>query len=135
KVKLGEPGKVQVKAKVTFAKEMPLGTARGGQAPEEPDRLVELVMNGKVVASQKVPADDQMHDLSFEVPVERSSWIALRHFPQMHTNVVEVIVDDKPIRASRSSALWCIDVIEQLWRMRANVIAEHERDEADRTFK
>jgi hypothetical protein len=59
----------------------------------------------------------------------------VRHFPQMHTNPVGVIVQDKPIRASRKSALWAIGTIEQLWRVRAGVIAAEERVEAERVFQ
>ncbi len=65
-----------------------------------------------------VPADDKAHDVSFDVPIDKSSWVALRHFPQMHTNPVNVIVGGKPIRASRESAKWCIGMIEQLWKVR-----------------
>ena len=72
---------------------------------------------------------------SFSVPIGRSSWVALRHFPQMHTNPVNVIVGGQPIRASRKSALWCIGTIEQLWRVREKTIAESERKEAERTFQ
>ena len=56
--------------------------------------------------------------MSFDVNIDKSSWVALRHFPQMHTNPVNVIVGGKPIRASRDSAKWCIGVIEQLWKVR-----------------
>jgi hypothetical protein len=58
----------------------------------------------------------------------------------MHTNPVNVIVDSRPIRASRRSALWCVGVIEQLWRVRGTPpagqpgIAPAERDEAKKTF-
>jgi hypothetical protein len=133
-VALDKAGKVTVKAKVAFASEMPLGTSNGGQLPSGKTRLVEVVVNGKAVASQEVPADDKEHDVTFEVPIERSSWVALRHFPQMHTNPVNVLVGGKMIRASRQSALWCIGVIEQLWRVRGPGIAEHERAEAHKTF-
>jgi hypothetical protein len=134
KVKLREPGKVTVKAKVAFASEMPLGTAQGGQMPKGRTRLVELVVNGKAVASQEVLADDKEHDLTFTLPIEQSSWVAIRHFPQMHTNPIDVIVADKPIRASEQSALWCIETIEQLWRVRALGIDPDERVEAERVF-
>src|SRR5204863_9401173 len=53
-VKLDQAGKVTVKAKVAFAKDMPLGTAKGGLAPVGDQRLVELVVNGKVVAKKTV---------------------------------------------------------------------------------
>src|SRR5207247_1367757 len=41
----------------------------------------------------------------------------------------------KAARASRKSAEWCVGVIEQLGRVRGSGIAEHEREEAERTFK
>lgn len=132
---LEKGGPVTVKAKVAFAAETPLGTANGGSIPAGKTRLVELVVNGKVAASKEVPADDKVHDLEFSVPIERSSWVALRHFPQMHTNPVNVLVGGQPIRASRKSALWCIGTIEQLWRVRGQGIAASEREEADKTFK
>jgi hypothetical protein len=134
-VKLEKPGSVTVKAKVAFAAEMPLGTAVGGTAPSGRDRRVELVVNGEAVASKVVPADDREHELAFEVPIKRSSWVALRQFPQMHTNPVNVIVAEKPIRASRQSALWCVGVIEQLWRIREKDVIPAEREEAHRTFQ
>jgi hypothetical protein len=134
-VKLDQPGTVEVHAKVAFASQMPLGTAVGGTAPTGPTRLVEIIVNGKPVASKQVPADDQVHDLTFKIPVDRSSWIALRNFPQLHTNPVTVRVADQPIRASRASAEWCARCIEQLWRSRSRVIADQERGEAERTFQ
>jgi len=115
-------------------RQLPLGTAQGGQLPKGKTRLVELIVNGRAVATQEVPADDAEHDLTFTLSIEKSSWIALRHFPQMHTNPVEVIVAGEPIRASRRSALWCLGVIEQLWRVRAGAIHVDERTEAERVF-
>jgi hypothetical protein len=136
KVKLREPGKVKVIARVAFGKDSALGTSQGGQLPKGNTRTVELIVNGKVAGTSEVPADDQEHLITFQnLPIERSSWVALRHFPQMHTNPVEVIVDEKPIRASRKSAMWAAEMIEQLWRVRNGVIAAHERDEADRVFQ
>jgi hypothetical protein len=134
-VRLGQAGKVTVKAKVAFAKDTPLGTAKGGNVPAGDKRLVELIVNGQVVAKKEVPADDQTHDLSFDVQVDRSSWVALRQFPQLHTNPVNVLVGGEPIRASRKSALWCAACIEQLWRARSRVIAEHERGAAEAAFQ
>src|SRR5262245_64321587 len=115
-IDLAKPGNVAVKAKVSFASETPLGVAHGGDLPREaapwagdtvtlhgpkhPDearrkgglRRVEIVVNGQVVASKDIPADDKIHDIGFDVPIERSSWVALRHFPQLHTNPVTVRV-------------------------------------------
>src|SRR5204863_457657 len=71
---------------------------------------------------------------------EKSSWVALRHFPQMHTNAVPVLVGGKPIRASRASAKWCVGVIEKLWEVRGQPgpgprISTEERPEAEKTFQ
>jgi hypothetical protein len=152
-VALEKAGPVRVRARVAFASKTPLEVPYGGKAPREGMRVVgdtrvlysgeavdlrarkvELVVNGRVVASKDVPADDGVHDLSFEVPVERSSWVALRQFPQLHTNPVNVTVAGRPIRASRRSALWAIGCIEQLWRSRGRTISPQERDEAKKTF-
>jgi len=155
-VKLAEPGKVEVAAKVAFAEETPKAVAHGGLTPPAGrrvvgdtvelhgpryddmlrggKRLVELVVNGQPVASQEVPADGRIHDLSFDVPVDRSSWFALRHFPQFHTNPVNVLIAGKPIRANRRSAQWCLDVIDLLWKNRERAIAPAERTEAKAAF-
>lgn len=134
-VKLEKAGPVTVKAKVAFAGELPLGTAVGGQLPQGTTRNVELIVNGQPVASKAVPADAKPHDIEFSVPLAKSSWVAIRHVPTMHTNPVNVIIGDKPIRASRASAQWCIGVIDQLWRVREKDIKASERDEARETFQ
>jgi hypothetical protein len=128
------PDPVAVTARVAFASEQQLGTAPGAAPSREAVRLVELVVNGQVAATQEVPADNQPHDLTFTVKIDRSSWVALRQFPQLHTNPVNVLVAGKPIRASRQSARWCIGVIEQLWKVRGAGILEAERAEARKTF-
>lgn len=134
-VALDKPGTVAVKAKVAFAAEAPLGTSVGASLPKEKTRRVELVVNGTVVASKEVPADDKVHEIRFEVPIARSSWVALRQFPQLHTNPVNVLVGGQPIRASRRSAQWCATMIEKLWSVRGPGIAATERDEAEKTFR
>lgn len=132
KVKAGT--KLPVAAKVAFDQQMYLGTANGGRQAPSDTRLVELIVNGQVVAKKTVPADQKLHDISFEYAPTKSSWIALRSYPQLHTNPVFVTVDDKPIRASRDSAKWCVGVIEQLWRVRESNIKPDERAEAKKTF-
>jgi len=156
-VKLEKPGSVVITAKLAFAPQTPETVAQGTVMPAAGERLVgdtvelhgartsrlvtggerlvEVVMNGRPVASQRIPADGRVHELKWNVNVERSSWIAIRHFPQLHTNPVNVIVDGKPIRASKESARWCDDVIDLLWKNRNKVIPESERDEARRTFE
>jgi hypothetical protein len=156
---LDGPARVTARAKVAFAVQTPNETPYGPAIPAQPRRLVgdtvnlhgprregvfqlagsprrvELVVNGYVRGAQDVPADDQVHELVFHVPIERSSWLALRQFPQLHTNPVDVIVGGRPIRGPRQSALWCIGAIEQLWRARAQSIAAPERGEARKTFE
>ncbi|QEL14206.1 CehA/McbA family metallohydrolase [Limnoglobus roseus] len=127
--------KLPVTAKVTFDPQMFLGTSVGGKQAPSDKRLVELVVNGKAVAKKEVPADQKLHDVAFDVTIDRSSWVAIRSFPQLHTNPVFVRVDDKPIRASRDSAKWCVGVIEQLWKVRKNDIKPAERAEAEKTFR
>ena len=87
-------------------------------------------MNGIAVASKTVPADGKVHSVEFEVPIERSAWVALRQFPQLHTNPVNVLVGSQPIRASRSSARWCLEAVHQLWDARHKYISEAERPAA-----
>jgi hypothetical protein len=133
--KLDKPGPVKVTAKVAFAKDVSLGTAPGAVAPTGATRKLELIVNGQVAASKIIPADDKVHEVNFDVSIEKSSWVALRHFPQLHTNPVNVVVGGKPIRASRDSAKWCIGVIEQLWKVRGMGIKADERAEAEKTFQ
>lgn len=156
-ISLDASGTVEIKASVSFSPETPKAVAYGlldapeGRraqgdtrilhAPRNSDyvtggqRLIEIVKNGQVVAKQSVPADGKVHQLTFTVPVSKSSWIALRQFPQLHTNPVNVIVGQKPIRASRESALWCAETIKLLWKNRHKIIGAHERIEAEKTYQ
>jgi hypothetical protein len=113
---------------------MYLGTSVGGRLAPSATRVVELVVNGQAVAKKEIPADQKLHDVKFDYAPAKSCWIALRSYPQMHTNPVFVTVDDKPIRASRASAKWCAGTIEQLWKVRENNIKPDERAEAKKTF-
>jgi len=80
---------------------------------------VEVVLNSIPIAGAEVPADGEVHrPFLLKFRWKRSAWIALRQFPGLHTNPVEVLVAGKPIRASRKSALWLIDVIDLLWQNR-----------------
>jgi hypothetical protein len=74
---------------------------------------VELIVNGIAVDKKELLADGKLQDVSFEVPIERSSWVALRVLPSSHTNPIFVLVDGKPIRASRRSAQWCLDGVQK----------------------
>src|SRR5262249_30044998 len=96
---------VEVRTKVAFAAKTPRDTAYAPIGPAQPRRLVgdtvtlhgprregdvlpegslrrvELVVNSRVAASQDVPGDGQVHELTFRVPIQQSCWVALRQFP------------------------------------------------------
>src|SRR5678816_1307493 len=65
---------------------------------------------------------------------ERSSWVALRILPSSHTNPIFVLVDGKPIRASRRSAEWCLKGVDQCWSQKERFIKPAELDEAKRAY-
>jgi hypothetical protein len=88
---------------------------------------VEVIVNGRPAASLEILADGSLHRPSFTVPIEKSSWIALRILPSSHTNPIFVIVGGKPIHASRKSAEWCLESVEQCWKSKVNGIREAER--------
>ncbi len=156
-LQLDQAGEVEVAATVAFAPELPKAVAYGQITPaagrrivgdtvhlhaertletvKGGKRLVEIVVNGRAVASQYMPADGKGHDLKFKVKVDRSSWIALRHFPQLHTNPVNVMVAGKPIRASRRSILYCAEAVKRLWKNRSKRISKEERAEAEKTYQ
>jgi hypothetical protein len=91
---------------------------------------VELVMNGKPVARKNIVADGSLQDVSFDVPVDRSSWMAVRILGSSHSNPLFVLVDGKPIRASRQSAQWCLDAVKQCWTQKAPKISQRELPDA-----
>jgi hypothetical protein len=157
-VRLDAPGRVTVRARVAFSPETPLEPIYGGIIPvggprdvgdtvvmrdrraldpryQGGQRLVEVVVNGRAVASREVPADGREQLVEFSVPVDRSSWVAVRQFPQLHTNPVTVLVGGQPIRASRQSALWAVACIDQLWRTRGERIPAGERAAAQKAYE
>ena len=155
-VELKEAGQVSVDLSVAFAKAMPLGVAQGGVVPNsgrqnvgdtillhQPrhdrmqvggQRWVEVIVNGEVAARRQVPADGKLHRLKFQVLVKQSSWVAVRNFPQFHTNPVNVLVANRPIRASGKSARWMQEMVKLLWKNREKRILPAERGAAKQAF-
>lgn len=92
---------------------------------------VELVVNGEPVAEKPIRADGTMNEIVFEgVEIQRSSWVALRILPSSHTNPIFVLVDGAPVRASRRSAQWCLDCVDQCWSQKEKMIDPGEMDDA-----
>ncbi|MCH8333470.1 CehA/McbA family metallohydrolase [Candidatus Sumerlaeota bacterium] len=95
---------------------------------------VELVVNGRPVAREEILADGKLRQVEFEIEIERSSWVAVRILPSSHTNPVHVLVDGEPIRASRQSAQWCLEAIDQVWEQKSPRIRKEELEAAEAAF-
>ena len=156
-VKLAQPGKVEIKAKVAAllepkpspATERIRKTPLNAKPYWDLERCriddtrkvpVEVVVNGVAVERKEIVADGSEQEVAFTVPLKMSSWVCLRILPSSHTNPVFVVVDDKPIRASKKSAEWCLKCVDKCWSEKApadkkNVgIREAERPAAAAAF-
>ena len=94
---------------------------------------VELIVNGKPADTTEITAEGKWNDLTFNYPINHSSWMALRVYPGSHTNPVFVIVDDKPIH-ERKSAEWCRKAVDQCWKMKQSEIRSEERPAAEAVY-
>src|SRR5439155_26772 len=90
---------------------------------------LELIVNGYPVAKKLIEADGKIQEVSFEVPIERSSWVAMRILPSSHTNPIFILVDGKPIRASRRSAEWCLKGVDQCASQKIRFIRQNEKQD------
>ena len=95
---------------------------------------VELVVNGRPVMAKKIVADGDWKSVSFDYPLKKSSWLALRVFPSAHTNPFFIIVGGEPIRDLRS-AEWMRRSLDQCWQTKKASIRDDERDEASKAFE
>ena len=97
----------------------------------EEEIAVELIVNGRPVATKPLAADGRTTKLVFDAPdLPRSSWAAVRIHPHAHSNPIAVLVDDKPIRASRNSARWCLASVDQCWKEKSPSYAPAELEQA-----
>jgi len=97
---------------------------------------VELIVNGMPVASKEIAADGSTSDVMFDnIPIDRSSWVAMRILPSSHTNPVFVIVNDKPIRASKKSAQWCLDGVDACWKSKERFYKPAEKEDAKAAYE
>ena len=133
-INLGERGselRLDAPAPVTFRADCAalIDSAQWGSTDAE-DVEVELIVNGYPAATKSMPADGSIREIEFEVELQESSWVALRAFPHAHTNPIFVVVDGKPIRASKASAEWCLRSVDQCWLMKRDTYAVEEQDAA-----
>jgi len=87
---------------------------------------VERVVYGLPVEKQEMPCDGKTRELTFNAEIAVSSWVAVRVVPTGHTNPFFVIVGDKPIRANKASAEWCLAGVEQCWKSKQKTYHKDE---------
>jgi len=148
-VKLGSPAPARITAKVAAlldtAPDENIRKMRYDQKPYwelERARIgntrrvpLELVVNGQPVARQEIEADGALRDITFEHRIDRSSWVALRILPSSHTNPVFVIIGDKPVRASRRSAEWLLQAVDQCHKQKLRNIRLADRAEMEKAYE
>jgi hypothetical protein len=147
-VRLAEPKVVQftIRAAARLA-ETPRDDLRKRKYSEQPywhverarlgntrEVAVELLENGRPIASKRLRADGQIQDLRFEHSVGRSGWYAIRILPSAHTNPIFITVGGKPIRASRKSVQWCLDGVEQCWTQKERLFQGAEIGQAREAY-
>jgi hypothetical protein len=147
-VELSRAGMVKATARVAaFLDEQPddaLGKLRVDQKPYwdvERARIaggrkvpVEVVVNGDAVGRTEIVADGSVRDVAFDVPIQRSSWVALRILPSSHTNPIWVTVDGKPVRASKRSAQWLREAVDVCFRQKSGRVRAEELGEMQRAY-
>lgn len=121
-VRLSRPGKVAFTVRAA------------ARYPDRKTAPVELVVNGLPVATRQIACDGREHELTFEAVLDHSSWVAVRLLPGGHANPFFVIVDGKPIRASKGSARWCLAGVEQCWRTKQNTYKKEEYQQAEQDY-
>lgn len=109
-----------------------LERCRIGQSRRVP---VELVVNGEVAQRKEIEADGKVNELTWEVDVDQSSWMAVRILPSVHTNPIFVVVGDKPIRPSRASAEWCRRAVDVCWEAKKGQIRQSELQAAAAAYQ
>ena len=148
-LKLGAPGSVRVSARVAARldttpnpaiqkrpyAEKPYWDIERARINDSREVPVELIVNGKVAGKTTITADGKVNDISFTTQIAQSSWVALRILPSSHSNPVFVTVDNKPVRASRKSAEWCLASVDRLWANKERFIRPSELNDAKEAYE
>ena len=95
---------------------------------------IEAIVNGLPVARKELLADGHLEEVSFDIPIQRSSWVALRILPSSHTNPVFIEVDNKPIRASVKSAEWALASVKRARIEKGRFIRVDEKDDFRKAY-
>jgi hypothetical protein len=147
-LKLSQPGMVHVTARVAARlNENPNPEIRGLRYDKKPywdierarigdtrEVPLEVIVNGYRAAKRNILADGRLQEVGFDVKIEHSSWVALRILPSSHTNPVFVLVGDKPVRASRRSAEWCLKGVDKCWSQKQRFIKADEQEQAKQDY-
>lgn len=141
-VELPRPGVLKVTARIAAYLEEKLPSSpkaawhlERARIPATRTVMIEVVVNGRPVRHRSIVADGQLHELSVDIQIERSSWVALRILPSGHTNPFFVQVGGKPVRASKRSAEWCLTAIDALWREKSVQISTSELEDAAAAYE
>ena len=129
-----EPSELQKQIRLKPLEEKPYWDIERSRIGTSRTVPLEVVVNGYPVARQDITADGEFRDVSFDVKVDRSSWVALRIYPTSHTNPIFIKVKNQPIRASKRSAEWCLKSVDQCWSQKQANIRPEERAAAKEAY-
>lgn len=104
-----------------------------GKAARDGKVRLELVVNGRAVASRSLPADGLRRHVEFPLKVTRTSWLAMRILPSCHTNALWV--GNEPYRADPASVRWCLQAVDQCWKEKRRTYAPREQKEARAAYE
>jgi hypothetical protein len=123
------------RASVSGSPTLPVWSPEHARVAESRDVTVEVVVNGRPVATKRVTADGTLREIALDVAIERSSWIALRILGSAHTNPIFIVVNNRPVRASRKSAQWCLQAVDQCWSQKSRRFNPAVREAAQAAYE
>ena len=130
-VRVGEKGS---ELRVSAGEKLKFSVRAAARLEGSPQLPVELIVNGFPVDTGHLRADGSMREIAFETKFDRSAWVAMRVFPNAHTNPIYVVVDDKPVRGSVDSFRWCLAGVNQCWKSKQQLYAAAEQDAAKAAY-
>ena len=87
------------------------------------------------IITRSIVADGELRQIEFDTRIDKSSWIAIRILPSSHSNPVFVLVGDKPIRASKKSAEWCLAGVANCKKQKRRFIKSDELDDFEAAYE